>query len=146
MTETPAPPVTVRKRRRRNQHNGARTDAYRQVWCLVYSMDEGELVTVSVCERKLAARFPDGLAHNTVRRAIEAAESAGLVVRKAKGGKPCAECGSTAIRWARAKLPKVLTVERLRCNGATWPMATGILEALESGGYVRLDPRGFVPV
>lgn len=143
---TEAPPKARPERRRKNQHNGARTDAYRQVWCLIYSMDEGELVTVSVCERKLAARFPDGLAHRTVRRAIETAEQAGLVVRKAQGGKPCEACGSTAIRWARARLPKVLTVERLRFNGATWPAATALLEALESGGYVKLDPRGFVPV
>lgn len=121
----------------RDSVRGARTDAYRLVWCACYSLEGGETRTAREILDYLDHDGSAGMSLVTVIRALRIAAECKLVTRVALAP----PSGRRRWIWQRLVWPKVVTVAWFASQGARAQAARSIMLALEAGGYMSIEGR-----
>ena len=121
----------------RDSVRGARTDAYRLVWCAVYSLEGGETRTAKEILEHVDPKGESGTSFVAVTYALRIAAECKLVARLPL----VPPSGRRRWVWQRLAWPAAVSVEKLVGLGARTSAAKNMLHALESGGYMRSEFR-----
>lgn len=119
----------------RDSVRGARTDAYRLVWCACYSLEGGETRTAREFLEYVDPKGEIGISPVAVLKALRIAAECKLVTRL-----PLAQpSGKRRWLWQRLAWPASVSVAKLVEKGARHQVAQNLLHALEAGGYMRSE-------